>query len=350
MTTRFQKTLSKIIAQEEVLKNADERAVELGVVLPILRSLDWDTEDIRQIYPQQGFDDHRDKIDYALKINDASRVLIEVKQWEVKLDDHRKKLLEYCIAAGIDVRRLAVLTNGHRWELYIAPDKSHDTLRLFLDFDITAENPKPKEIEKDLRKYLAFDKLSNIKAIPQAAYYAHNKIIQNAKNLSKAKQAWNRLVGSPKEQEKLLEQFAEIHGLNIDVEQFRKLLEPTNGRLFNPVADTSRSPKTQSKPSSFTLEAEDWKEDVQVKYWYEVHFELCKIMYNRHPDNFRDNALQISNAWFFESAKNDKDYLPISDSGVWIKKKGANAYSMKDLCKRIAAKFGSNYVWNVTEI
>ena len=78
MTTAFQEALDKIIDQQDVLKNADERAVELGVVLPLLRSVGWDTEDLREIYPQMLVsNDKRDAVDYALQIGGKSRAFID---------------------------------------------------------------------------------------------------------------------------------------------------------------------------------------------------------------------------------------------------------------------------------
>ena len=124
MTTAFQEALAKVKDQQHIVKNSDERAVELGVLLPLLRNVGWDTEDLRQVYPQMGMSqDKRDSVDYALQIDGKSRAFIEVKQWgKVLRKDYEQRLRDYCIESREKPKpEIAVLTNGLEWRLYLRP-------------------------------------------------------------------------------------------------------------------------------------------------------------------------------------------------------------------------------------
>ncbi len=78
MTTTFEEQLAKIKAQASVLENLDDRAVELGVILPLLKQLGWDTEDLTQIYPQK-------RVPGAGKVDYEPLVLVNIRgrigQW-----------------------------------------------------------------------------------------------------------------------------------------------------------------------------------------------------------------------------------------------------------------------------
>ncbi len=347
MTTAFQRALAKIIDQEPVLKNADERAVELGVILPLLRSVGWDTEDIRQIYPQHGFENNNDKIDYALKIDGDTRVFLEAKRWKEGLTkEHEKKLRDYCNAATTRPK-LAALTNGCQWRLYLATDKSHPELRKFLEFDVIVD--KPTTVEKHVKKYLSYEKISNIKSPVQAAHYQHRKLAENNVNLNKVIREWNKATHNRREQDRIIALFAQAQGIDINIDYLRKELGPMADGLFNPLPEQRRQTKSQSKPTSFTLGGSGKRETIIVKYWYEIHFGLCKIMYERHPHNFSDRIVEISEAWFSKSPENHKDYLSIEGSGVWVKKTGANAQIIKNLCDKILDRFDSSYELTIKE-
>ena len=115
MTDTFEATLARIVSQKAIFEQRDERAVEIFVVLPLLRQVGWNTEDVLEIYPQHGLSDGS-RVDYDLQIEGESRILIEVKSWGRKLNDgHEQQLARYCRLAKPS---LAILTNGCNWRLY----------------------------------------------------------------------------------------------------------------------------------------------------------------------------------------------------------------------------------------
>ena len=166
MSKSFAEMLGKIRSQANVLSELEERAVELGVVIPVLRELGWDTDLIAEVFPQQvirmvanpgGYG----QVDYALQVERRCKVLLEVKRWSVELAGaHEVQLNRYCLAAsgsGGAAPELAVLTNGRKWNFYRTHWSSEDPpligeIREFLKLDII--NDDPSEVEGNFREFL----------------------------------------------------------------------------------------------------------------------------------------------------------------------------------------------------
>ena len=337
MTTDFQTALSKIISQQLDLANRTERAVELGVILPLLKRVGWDTEDLTQIYPQETPGNGRDAVDFALKIGGKNRVFIEAKKWGTNLDNHVAQLCFYCNAAGKEGKPLlAALTNGSEWRLYLPPVKDHPELRRFLEFDITTD--KPDEVEQNFEEFLARDRIKSIKKPPPAAYQRWRKIIEDEEVIAKLSNAWNKLAKSQKEQAEVLSSVAKYHGIQAEEEHLKNFLK-SSCPLFNPVTVTPKRRPPQ-KPISFIFSANGVEEKVCINNWASLKLKLCGLMYERHPDTFSDQVLAVSKNWFSASSDNGNEYSPVGDSGISVYMKGASAQHTKDLCSNIVAKFG----------
>ena len=162
MSRAFLEVLEKIKSQADVLNELDERAVELGVIIPILRQLEWDTDDMSEIYPQKRLlgDEKGDgdgKVDYALQAGGKCRVLMEVKRWSIALnDEHEKQLASYC-SRQRQGPNLAALTNGRNWKLFLPPlsqgyTRQHPEVRKFLDIDIFSDR---ESVESNFNRFLA---------------------------------------------------------------------------------------------------------------------------------------------------------------------------------------------------
>lgn len=165
MSGNLTETLEKIVGQANELNRLEERAVELGVVIPVLRQLGWDTDLVTEIYPQQSMKmvskaGGYGQVDYALKIDGKCKVLLEIKRWSVELAwEHEVQLNEYCTAAGANAAatELAVLTNGRQWKFYRTHWTKLDPTPIgriseFLKFDII--NDDPAKVECNFRKHL----------------------------------------------------------------------------------------------------------------------------------------------------------------------------------------------------
>ncbi|MDP2953498.1 MAG: restriction endonuclease subunit R, partial [Chloroflexota bacterium] len=92
----------------------DEAATKQAVVLKTLSLLGWDTFNIDEVWPEYSVGGGN--VDYSLRVGKDNKVFIEVKNTGKQLEDHQEQLLRYSFQAGV---RLAVLTNGLSWWLYL---------------------------------------------------------------------------------------------------------------------------------------------------------------------------------------------------------------------------------------
>ncbi|KQR77833.1 type I restriction endonuclease [Rhizobium sp. Leaf341] len=116
-----------------------EEAVKTAVVLPFLRALGYDVFDPSEVIPEFTADavgKKGEKVDYALKIENDVRILIECKPISVALEKkHLDQLYRYF---SVTNAKFAILTNGRTFNFYTdleAPNKL-DT-RPFFIFDVT---------------------------------------------------------------------------------------------------------------------------------------------------------------------------------------------------------------------
>ncbi|WKL21288.1 type I restriction enzyme HsdR N-terminal domain-containing protein [Agrobacterium tumefaciens] len=168
---------------------ATEEAVKTAVVLPFLRSLGYDVFDPSEVVPEFTADavgKKGEKVDYAIKIDNEVRILIECKPISVALDKkHLDQLYRYF---SVTNAKFAILTNGRTFNFYTdleAPNKL-DT-RPFFVFDVTDFNAG---IVTELRKFekAAFD----VDAILATA--------ERLKYTSGIKQVISKLIEEPSEE------------------------------------------------------------------------------------------------------------------------------------------------------
>ena len=80
-------------------RNFDETATRQFVVLPILRALGWDDRNLEtlEVFPESPTDlenNKKTKVDYALRHDGRTLVLIECKRWSENLEkrEHHEQL------------------------------------------------------------------------------------------------------------------------------------------------------------------------------------------------------------------------------------------------------------------
>jgi hypothetical protein len=100
-----------------------EQDTKAALIVPVLRALGWDAEDLEDIkleYKRQPADN---PVDYALVLLRQPRLFIEAKQLGSNLDDRKwaGQFLGYAMAAGVE---WVALTDGDEYRLY----NSHATV------------------------------------------------------------------------------------------------------------------------------------------------------------------------------------------------------------------------------
>lgn len=118
---------------------ATEEAVKTAIVLPFLRALGYDVFNPAEVVPEFTADavgKKGEKVDYAIKIDDEIRILIECKPITTNLDKvHLAQLFRYFT---VTTAKFAVLTNGRTFHFHTDLEEPNklDT-RPFLTFDLS---------------------------------------------------------------------------------------------------------------------------------------------------------------------------------------------------------------------
>lgn len=96
-----------------------EAAVSQGIVLPILRELNWDTDNPMVVRPE--YTAGRGRVDFALCERSGSpKVFIEVKGLGGETEDAVEQVMQYAFRAGV---RIVVLTDGETWSVYLPAEE-----------------------------------------------------------------------------------------------------------------------------------------------------------------------------------------------------------------------------------
>ena len=192
------KGIADMIAQviEQIRNTAtlgvlDESATKQGVVLRLLSLAGWDTFDISQVVPEYTVGTRR--VDYALRPGTPNAVFIEVKRPGENLERHQQQLLEYCFQEGV---KLAVLTNGRTWWLYLPLHAGNWEQRRFLTIDL--EILEPSVVERRFLQYLSPERVGSGRAIGDAEALMESQ--QRAEIIDRTiAAAWTQIVETPDE-------------------------------------------------------------------------------------------------------------------------------------------------------
>ena len=169
----------------------DESATKQGVVLRLLSLAGWDTFDISQVVPEYTVGTRR--VDYALRPGSPNTVFIEVKRPGENLERHQQQLLEYCFQEGV---KLAVLTNGRTWWLYLPLQSGSWEQRRFLTIDLEVQ--EPSVVESRFLEYLSPERVGSGQAVGDAEALVESQ--QRAEIIGKTiAAAWTQIIETPDE-------------------------------------------------------------------------------------------------------------------------------------------------------
>jgi len=96
-----------------------EQETKTTLIGPVLRTLGWDVEDVRQVRYEFRVKRMAQPVDYALLLRNVPRLLIEAKAIGENVEDDKwaGQIMSY---AGVVGAPWIVLTNGDRWKIYRA--------------------------------------------------------------------------------------------------------------------------------------------------------------------------------------------------------------------------------------
>lgn len=100
-----------------------EQDTKAALVVPILRALGWDVEDLEDVKLEYRRRPADNPVDYALFLLRSPRLFIEAKSLGARIDDGKwaSQILAYATVAGVE---WVALTDGNEWRIY----NSHATV------------------------------------------------------------------------------------------------------------------------------------------------------------------------------------------------------------------------------
>ncbi len=191
---RMTETISQAIEQIRNTvfgTNPDESATKQGVILRLLNLCGWDLFDLSQVAPEYTVGNRR--VDYALMPGSANAVFIEVKRLGENLANHQQQLLEYCFQEGV---KLAALTNGQTWHLYLPLQPGSWEERRFLTIDLVSQ--EPAEVEAWFTEYLSRQNVGTGRAVGEAEALVQSQRRGEITNRAIV-EAWKQIIETPDE-------------------------------------------------------------------------------------------------------------------------------------------------------
>ncbi|MGV1951440.1 type I restriction endonuclease [Agrobacterium vitis] len=227
---------------------ATEEAVKTAVVLPFLRALGYDVFDPGEVVPEFTADavgKKGEKVDYAIKIDNEIRILIECKPISTLLEKkHLDQLYRYF---SVTNAKFAILTNGRTFNFYTdldAPNKL-DT-RPFLVFDIADFN---SSIIAELKKFekASFDVTAILATAERLKYTSGIKQVI-AKLIEDPSEDFVRIVSSGVYEGRITSQVREML-TGVVRSAFREVIMDTvKNRLSSALAETEQVIETIDQP------------------------------------------------------------------------------------------------------
>lgn len=107
----------KDIATHAIQAITNEEATKTALILPMISALGYDIFNPYELIPEMDCDLSRsgDKVDYAISINGAVRIIIECKHHTANLSVHAPQLMKYYAASEA---KCGILTNGIEYWFY----------------------------------------------------------------------------------------------------------------------------------------------------------------------------------------------------------------------------------------
>lgn len=119
---QIQQLAERIEKQKDVIST--EEATKNAFIMPMISALGYDIFNPFEVVPEMDCDLTKkgDRIDYAIKKDDATIILIECKHCKQNLDLHNTQLSKYYAASNA---RFGILTNGIEYRFYADLDKTN---------------------------------------------------------------------------------------------------------------------------------------------------------------------------------------------------------------------------------
>ena len=281
------------------LRSLDESATKQAVVLRLLSLAGWNPFDLTAVVPEYTVGNRR--VDFALRPGSTNAVFIEVKRPGENLENHQQQLLEYCFQEGV---KLAALTNGRTWWLYLPLQPGNWEQRRFLTIDL--ESQEPNIVEQRFMEYLSQERVFSGQAASGAEDLVQSQ--QRAEITRKAiVEAWNQIVDTPDEGlvDLVSETTERICGFKPEPESVKQFLS-RRGHTQDDALNTSCQPVQSSETESDS--------ETQTQSEGQGSTQPTSLPITLDPPgtaDFKEALMRTKRAWFVESySDGSKEVLP----------------------------------------
>jgi predicted type IV restriction endonuclease len=353
MAEKISEVINDLKSNKDRIYEYDEAKTKQAIIMRILSSLNWNTFDVEEVYPEYSIGNGR--VDYSLRIGNANKVFLEAKKAgeELEKESHQEQLLSYSFQQGI---KLAILTNGLIWWFYLPLTEGSWEQRKFYSIDVLQQ-----ENENIVTKFSDFLLKTNI-ASGKANENAELVHIDQQKQkvlLKTIPEAWNKIVSEPndllvelvneitegicgfKAENDMIEQFLLEHKEYFIIKhdnllQTKKKLPKTLKLLPQNLLPISGNYRSKKILAFYFL-----KSRYEVDSWKGLLIKLCDIINQRHTNEF-NKVFQLKGkkrTYFTNDAKELRKSEKINDTNVFVET-NQSAFSVTQLCQQIIALFG----------
>lgn len=327
----------------------DEAATKQVVVLRLLNLLGWNPFDINEVTPEYIIGNNR--VDYALKLNNKIKVFLEVKRVQEDLEIHQEQLLKYAFQEGI---KLAVLTNGISWWMYLPLQEGSWQQRKFFSIDILQQ--KTIDIIAAFEKYLLRANVASGESIKHAEDLIRSVQKKNILKLNMPI-AWNAIISEPDELliELIEEKTERICGFRPSPDEVSAFLQKYYNQLSTNIPEPQRLEKSNrkvEKESTFIGYSENYQrkevksftflgKKYHVNKWKDLLVTMAGVIFQNHRDTFQKvfSLRGSKREYFSESSQKMREPVKINSSNIYVE----THWSANDIAKitrRLLLLFG----------
>ena len=334
----------------------DESATKQIVILRILRALTWDQDNYDELTPE--YDVGGGRVDYSLRLDGSNKVFIEAKRASESLERHDVQLLNYSFRNGV---RLAILTNGMTWWLYLPLKEGNWEDRRFCIIDIGSQDVS--QAAQWFVEFLGRENVQSGAAVAAAERrldgLRHERIIHQT-----LPRAWEKLIKDRDERLVALiaSQVDTLCGLTPEPDIVLGFLndlaksmpsivppDPTPdsrvatgspARASNALRDSTQSalPRRRlGRLTGFRFQGEQFA----VSKWYELIESLSETIYRRHRADFdRVQTLRgYRRVYYSRNREDHRQPRPVGDSGYYVETHWARQAAI-ERCHELLELFG----------
>ena len=235
-------TFIKDLKSNKKLDTFDEASTKQAVVLRLFSFLGWDIFNVEEVYPDYSVNSY--SVTYALRVKNASKIFIEVKRVQEKLDNFQKPLLNFASRENVDI---SILTNGVLWWFYLPKSTGNSQEKWFYSVDLLKQ--KEDSFVPQLIDLLSKNKVVKGQALKAAKVLNQNKNQKIASNV--IPEAWNKIISQPNMifVELLRERTEKISGCRVEAKLVERFLEKHLDKLL-----VTNRPTTTSAPPPKVIE------------------------------------------------------------------------------------------------